>query len=76
MNKLVHDETSYAFMLNVKGHCPIVEDILGMPLMLFYYDHGRLAHYETPYPLWENFITYIYIYIYIFVSIVFFLWTT
>jgi hypothetical protein len=38
--------------------------------MLLSYDHGRLARDETPYPLWENFITYILIF---FVSIDFFL---
>jgi hypothetical protein len=47
---------------NVKGYCPGVVAIVGIPLMLLSYDHGRLARDEIPYSLWEKFITYIYLF--------------
>jgi hypothetical protein len=58
VNKSAHDETSCPLTKkNAKGHFPGVVAIVGMSLMLLSDDRGRLAHDETPYPLWENFIT-------------------
>jgi hypothetical protein len=39
---------------NVKGHCPGLVAIVGISVRLLSYDHGRLAHDETPYSLWEK----------------------
>jgi hypothetical protein len=55
VNKSSRDETSCPLTKeNVKGHCPGVVSIMGMSLRLVSYDHGRLAHDETPYSLWEK----------------------
>jgi hypothetical protein len=55
VNKPAHDETSCPLKKeNVKGHCLGVVAIVGMSLRLVSYDHGRLAHDETPYSLWEK----------------------
>jgi hypothetical protein len=68
VNKPAHDETPCPLTkTNVKGHFPGVEAIVGMSLTLLSYDHGRLARDETPYSLWENFITYILFIIYIYI---------
>jgi hypothetical protein len=64
VNKLARDETSCPLTLNAKVHCPGVVAIVGMPLMLISYDHGRLSHDETPYPFWEKVIFFIYIYLF------------
>ena len=57
MKKSTRDETSCPLMKkDAKGHCPGVVSIVGMPLMLLFDDHGRLACDDTHYPLWENFI--------------------
>jgi hypothetical protein len=58
VNKSARDETSCPLTKkNAKGHCPGMVAIVGMSLMLLSDDHGRLARDETPYPLWEKFIT-------------------
>jgi hypothetical protein len=49
-----------------KGHCPGVVAIVGMSLRLLSYDRGRLAHDETPYSLWEKFISCIYFFFFFF----------
>jgi hypothetical protein len=55
VNKSARDKTSCPLTKeNVKCHCPGVVAIVGMPLRLVFYDHGRLAHDETPYYLWEK----------------------
>jgi hypothetical protein len=62
VNKPTRDETSCALTKeNVKGHYAGVVATMGMSLTLVSYDHGRLAHDETPRSLWENFIIYVYI---------------
>jgi hypothetical protein len=58
---MAHDEISFPLILNSKGHFPSVVSMVGMSLILFSCDHGRLGHDETPYPLWEKFIFFIYI---------------
>ena len=58
MNKSARDETSCPLTKkNAKGHFPGVVAIMGMSLMLLSDDHGRLALDETPYSLWNKFIT-------------------
>jgi hypothetical protein len=55
VNKSARDETSCPLTKeNVKGHCPSVVAIVGMPLRLLSYDRGRLARDETPYSLWKK----------------------
>jgi hypothetical protein len=69
VNKSARDETSCPLTLNAKGHCPGVVAIVGMSLMLISYDHGRLAHDETPYPFWEK---VIFFYLYLFILLLFY----
>jgi hypothetical protein len=73
VNKPAHDETPCPLKKNVKGYCLGVASIVGMSLMLLSYDHGRLARDETPYSLWEKFMTYICFYIFSFLIIQIFL---
>ena len=47
--------------------------IVGISLMLLSDECGRLARDETPYSLWEKFITYIYLFC--FPSLFSFFWT-
>jgi hypothetical protein len=74
VNKPARDETPCPLTKkNVKGHCPGVVAIVGMSLTLLSYDRGRLARDETPYSLWEKFMTYIYLFfIFFFFSFFFF----
>ena len=53
MIKLSRDETSYPFdgFDYLEGHYPGVVAIIECHL-LHPYDHGRMAHEETPYPIW------------------------
>jgi hypothetical protein len=62
VKKSARDETSCPLTLNTKGHYPGVVAIVGMPLILLSYDHGRLAHDDTPYPfLGECYFLYLYL---------------
>jgi len=47
---------------NVKGDCPGVVAIMGMPLMLVSYDRGRLARDQTPHSFMKKniFITFLF----------------
>ena len=59
MGRSDRDETScskdlFLSLICLLDHIPGVVAIVGMPLHLLPYDHGRLALDETPYPAFDN----------------------
>ena len=58
VGKSVRDETSCSkvrfFFIYLLDHIPGVVAIVGMPLHLLPYDHGRLALDDTPYPSFDE----------------------